>query len=402
MILDKCTDACGYAAAIVAAICGGSFGVPAKSKVVTRLDADPLVIQTYKSTMAFLTCWLVILSGESVKFTSWGLVSGVFWVPGGVCGIYAIRNAGLAIAVGTWSSIIVLNSFCWGLCVFEERVRSELGAFGACLTLVVGLVGMSIYSKPPNRIKEAHGKGKDDTLHEEIARFSSTNDLVRRGNSEAANINIDKNETPPSSPPKPTPLEMEVLLQDENAEDDIIDVGEKHKSISIMGQITVTKRQMGIIAAIFNGLWGGTNLVPLHYAALEGFGGPMYVISFACGSMIVTIALWVIRFMFELYRLDGAVVKAYHSLPSLYIRQMWMPGTLSGILWSAGNFMSIIAVTFLGQGVGYSFTQASMLISGLWGIFYFHEIGEEMINRWLISAVVALCGILWLSYEHAK
>jgi glucose uptake protein GlcU len=81
---------------------------------------------------------------------------------------------------------------------------------------------------------------------------------------------------------------------------------------------------------------------------------------------------------------------------------MWIPGALSGILWSAGNFMCIIAVTFLGQGVGYSFTQASMLISGLWGIFYFHEIGKDMITRWLASAVVALFGILWLSYEHAK
>ncbi|KAK1745248.1 hypothetical protein QTG54_004539 [Skeletonema marinoi] len=46
MILDKCTDACGYFAAVAAAICLGSFGVPAKSKVVTRLDADPMVIQT--------------------------------------------------------------------------------------------------------------------------------------------------------------------------------------------------------------------------------------------------------------------------------------------------------------------------------------------------------------------
>ena len=43
-----------------------------------------------------------------------------------------------------------------------------------------------------------------------------------------------------------------------------------------------------------------------------------------------------------------------------------------------------------------------MLISGLWGIFYFHEIGEDMITRWLASAVVALCGIIWLSVEHAK
>lgn len=402
MILDKCTDACGYVAAVAAAICLGSFGVPAKSQVVSRLDADPMVIQTYKSTMAFLTCWLVVLSGEPIKFTSWGVVSGIFWVPGGVAGIYAIRNAGLAIAVGTWSSIIVLTSFFWGIGVFEERVRSELGACGACLTLVAGLIGMSKYSKPPNRIKEVDCDRSDGATYANITGVSSSNDLdsdiiskrtltkkESRGKSDSANT--DKNETA---------FEIEALL-DENTVHDIETQEKNQKSISIMGQFTVTKRQMGILAAMFNGLWGGTNLVPLHYASHEGFGGPMYVISFACGSMLVTIALWVIRFLYELYRLEGAVLKAFHALPPLYIRQMWIPGSLSGILWSAGNFMCIIAVTFLGQGVGYSFTQASMLISGLWGIFYFHEIGEDMINRWLASAIVALCGILWLSYEHA-
>ena len=260
MILDKCTDACGYAAAVAAAICLGSFGVPAKSKVVTRLDADPLVIQTYKSTMGFLTCWLVVLLGEPIRFTSWGIVSGIFWVPGGVAGIYGIRNAGLAIAVGTWSSIIVLTSFFWGIGVFEEHVRSELGACSACLTLVVGLIGMARYSKPPNRIK-----GHDSTIDDEeilLSRVPSTSELkddvskrtLSRKVSKEKNSNngTDDNEISHQSLPKPDPLEMEALLQDDDVE-----TQEKKKAISI-GQFTVTRRQMGIIAAMFNGLWGGT------------------------------------------------------------------------------------------------------------------------------------------------
>ena len=45
MSLDKCNERCGYVAAISAAICLGSFGVPVKSEVVKRLDVDPLVVQ---------------------------------------------------------------------------------------------------------------------------------------------------------------------------------------------------------------------------------------------------------------------------------------------------------------------------------------------------------------------
>ena len=88
-------------------------------------------------------------------------------------------------------------------------------------------------------------------------------------------------------------------------------------------------------------------------------------------------------------------------LPSFYLREMWLAGFLSGSLYSLGNFCSIICVTVLGQGVGYSFIQTSMLISGLWGIFYFGEVtGSDRITKWLASSAITVIGILWLSYEH--
>ena len=115
-------------------------------------------------------------------------------------------------------------------------------------------------------------------------------------------------------------------------------------------------------------------MIPLHFAAMSGYGGPSYVISFACGAALINMTLWVMRYLFELYRLDGAVGKAYHALPSFHVREMWYLGGLSGLLWSMGNFASIISVTFLGQGLGYSFSQLSMLISGLWYVFnYFYK-----------------------------
>jgi len=55
----------------------------------------------------------------------------------------------------------------------------------------------------------------------------------------------------------------------------------------------------------------------------------------------------------------------------------------------------------LGEGVGYSVVQASMLVSGLWGIFYYKEIeGRETISKWFLSASITVLGILLLSYEH--
>jgi hypothetical protein len=40
-------------------------------------------------------------------------------------------------------------------------------------------------------------------------------------------------------------------------------------------------------------------------------------------------------------------------------------------------------------------------VSGLWGIFYFHEVeGAATIAKWFLSASVTVLGILLLSIEH--
>ena len=372
---------------------------------------------------------------------------------------FTLGSCGLAVAVGTWSSMIVLTSFLWGIFIFEEHVNSKLGASCACGTLILGLIGMSIYSRPQQQTKikdiekatDERGHGRDrkkkmkanekvveeddlDGVRKRInpERSQSSQDLKQVANSNQTSSSVDvkvpfskrggskakspiptkskieevrvASEKAPSSLPL-KPLEMESLL---DYDEDKLKVpstpNNKSKRITFFdGKLTLTKRQTGIIASLFNGLWGGTNMIPLHFAAHDGFGGPSYVISFAIGSLIVTIALWILRFAYQLYQCDGSAGKAYRSLPSFHIRQMWFQGGLSGILYSGGNFMCIISVTYLGQGVGYSFTQASMLVSGLWGIFRFKEIeGRERIIKWLSSACIAVTGILWLSYEHAS
>lgn len=94
------------------------------------------------------------------------------------------------------------------------------------------------------------------------------------------------------------------------------------------------------------------------------------------------------------------MVNAYRAMPSFYIAQLWLPGAISGVCYSLGNLGSILAVLYLGQGVGYSLSQSSMLISGLWGIIYYDEIRQ--VRKWLSAACVTMVGILWLSYEHGS
>jgi hypothetical protein len=64
-------------------------------------------------------------------------------------------------------------------------------------------------------------------------------------------------------------------------------------------------------------------------------------------------------------------------------------------------FTSILAVTYLGQGVGNSLVQTKILVSGLWGIFWYHEIaGAGTIAKWFASAGICMTAIIWLSLER--
>ena len=94
------------------------------------------------------------------------------------------------------------------------------------------------------------------------------------------------------------------------------------------------------------------------------------------------------------------MAKAYDALPSFHLRQIGVSGFVTGFIYSIGNFCSIVAVAELGQGVGYSFIQSSMLISGLWGISFGEIQGSEKIAKWMTSSVITIIGIMWLSYEH--
>mmetsp|Transcript_29532 Transcript_29532/g.41337 ORF Transcript_29532/g.41337 Transcript_29532/m.41337 type:complete len:245 (+) Transcript_29532:3-737(+) len=180
--------------------------------------------------------------------------------------------------------------------------------------------------------------------------------------------------------------------------DGVVRSGPHSEDVLICGY-KVSKRKVGIAAAMYNGIWGGSIMVPMKYAGDET-KGVGYVISFAIGASIITLFLWVLRYIYHVSR-TRSFVRAYKALPSFHIRVMWLAGGISGTLWSIGNFCSMISVEYLGEGVGYSVSQAGILVSGLWGICYFHEVvGAMTITKWFGSALVTIVGILFLSYEH--
>lgn len=469
--MESGCESCGWAAAVVAMLSFGSFGVPIKSPTCSRLNVDPLVFQTYKSGVCFLSAAVILfVTGHPFHYTPWGLLSAAFWVPGGVATVQAVKFAGLALAIAIGNSLIALVSFGWGIFVFQEEIHSRLWASVAVGMMVLGFSGMSYFSTrkattaeenrelvqlrhvgtpgrqqlsdqclmnpyedyPTTSIPKCPSSGEPfqlieeartiDAVSKEIHDFESktfhcasnqpaevdqeggglrhrqvqhvvhhhTNEMVHS----PRNVTI-LQAVPDLAVPLPSRsfffFELSPQSSNPRPSDPLVH----------WGNTTLSRRQVGIALAVFNGCYGGSIMAPMKLCpdptVTAGIG---YVWSFSIGAVLVTAVLWVLRYMWILAD-TRSFQGAYKVLPSMHLEELWKPGGLSGILWSIGNLFSILAVDNLGEGVGYCVCQASMLISGLWGIFYFHEVkGSSAISKWFLSALLTVCGILLLSYEH--
>mmetsp|Transcript_1600 Transcript_1600/g.2734 ORF Transcript_1600/g.2734 Transcript_1600/m.2734 type:complete len:522 (-) Transcript_1600:117-1682(-) len=506
--LERAGSLCGYFAVVVSCLSFGSFAVPMKSRAAQSVDVDPLVFQSYKTAMAFATSFAVLFLGvDELRFSPWGIVSGLFWVPGGVLYFCGVRTAGLAVSHGLASSLIVVVSFIWGLFVFHERVRSMAGVMCAMFLMISGICGMSYFSAPPssgklvategskdapraifciprgcfgarvlNYVEQQEGqfkRGQKDTSEARLKMLGSSGSLesqlstltlegqieeetALRNGKDVVCISEDSSQHGTGKeecdlelisllPPETNECENPAVLNARNPRlDSGVDLTESahgqpesskesadnsseldvkglkplvmdsskasrggaHAIVSGVAYYLNTNyglewsvRQTGLAVVACSAIWGGSIMVPLHYAGEEA-QGLGFVFSFAVGAVVVNSLLWAIRYVY-VYHVTGSPTTAYQSLPSFHLSVMAVPGGLSGVLWSIGNMASMISVSHLGQGVGYSMTQSAMLVSGLWAIFYLKEISSgAAIRGWLTSACLAISGILLLSYNH--
>ena len=410
---DSCSDSCGWTAAIVALLAYGTYGVPIKETHKIP-DLNPLVFQSYKSVVMFAMAPMVVMLGVPLRFTPWGILSGLLWVLGGTGGVVAVRYAGMATAVGTWASVMIFVNFIWGILVFEEPVANMYDTTAAFVLLTIGLIGMSKHSAPTRshasrvELVEEHRQSINNLI--DYASFRSP-DVEKQQVKEKEGL---------LSGGQTNSFDAKLFTSyrsDDSSEKDFyfdeVPTFNPETHIQLLGDgIILQKRTVGILAAIFNGLMSGSSLIPLHYAEREGFGGPHYMISYATGAAIANIGLWVVYYIvlvIEVHEQTSASADLYAPLswtakmrqatanmPEWHFYQLWKPGFAagtslygclavclnckvandirshwltcniipfcSGFFLSTAMFGSILSVTYLGQGIGNSIIQAKIIV----------------------------------------
>ena len=278
---------------------------------------------------------------------------------------------------------MVIINFFFGILVFQEPVANVGDTLCSFILLIVGLVGMSHYSSPQQNV------------HQEVLP------------SEATSGHDDLNyQTLQISEEEDMPDEDEEAVIDESI--NRVQRQEEGKIFLVLfnGRISLTKRQCGILGAVFNGIMTGGSLIPLHYAAEEGFGGAKFFPSYGVGAMIANTIMWLLLYLYCLAKgfFNGkSVTHVLESMPGWYFRELWFPALAAGLMLSFAMFSTILAITYLGQGVGNSIVQSKILVSGLWGIFWYKEVvGAKTVAKWFASAGICMVAIIWLSWERLE
>lgn len=167
--------------------------------------------------------------------------------------------------------------------------------------------------------------------------------------------------------------------------------GDAHKPFLESQEVdaTTTSVARGLIGATVCGLCNGSLMVPYTLYSRSDVASTVqhpelvYMLSFGIGVAISTSFL---------------VISILISKSPIHFKPLLLPGFLTGFYWSCGNLCATYATQYLGNTVGYPLTQTCIVVSGLWGIFYYRELtAASQISAWAASATLIIVGAAMLA-----
>lgn len=336
----------------------GTYPVPIKSPAIMQADTDPVVLQLFKSSWVCITSWLVLL-WTPFSFTPLGFVGAACWVPAGVFYITAVKLCGVAYVTPISSGLQVAVAFCWGKFYFHEPMKNVWIAVAAMLIMVVGMVGISYscnYEKIQKR-KEEEERRKKFVVH--VGVNEDVEAFLKNGADET---------TPLTHDPK----------NSEISENFAKNSGDAENPKKGMGDMT-----LGLFLSVACALTGGSMNVPLKKAP-PGAHGIQYVISFGIGALTIAVGMTLIYVIARYFLNKG--------LPKVNLRVSFIPASIAGILWSAGNICSIYTTLYYGVTVGTPLVQCNMMVAGCWGVFYYDEAPRTSMKLAFMGSCAVLIG----------
>ena len=376
------------------------------------------------------------------------------WVINGTVAIVAVQKCGLSTAQTLWSGLSVFVGFLWGTIVFEEEVRDIIGSMWALAAMSAGMGSMGLVVSQSSSSSSSSGRrsesksshynknnrssffGESETTSGS-SRSSSVSPIINGGevgddiyrttmNANDDDIEMNTASVNNNSSNREFAAARERLMMGTtssssssggnggnggNSSNGIREFDDLSKASTNpfgfrttahhrsggglnLSSSSAEKKQkdvkIGILCATYVGIANGSFMTPLKYANKE-VTGLEYLFSFGVGSAVATVVL---VFLYNIYRRQ---IKRDFSPLNFHFETCAKPALLTGVLWSAGNACSIVAISRLGVAVGWPLVQCQLVVSTSWGVWYYREVrGRKAIAGFFASAAFVLFGVIML------
>jgi len=341
-----------YFLAIISAVCNATFFAPNRLESVKAASIHPIIYNWYTTMGVFVFSWVIALGlpllGMSVfTFVTAGFIAGTLFTLALLFSCLALPLLGLSTAMGVWCGAATLVSFLWGTAgpavIARPLANVPLSLFGI-MAITCGILGIIYCDALGARwfgTEAPTPSAADDATEAEEGTQVLEDSMAKDGEEEA--------------PPTPEP-----------------------------GQ----QRALGIFYALCVGCFGGSMLAPLSFVPAEfaGINSIGFMPSFGTGSLVAGTVI-----------ANGYMLRCASRGETVKLEPpatLWA-GLVSGNVWNFGNLCQVIAQAYFGlpYAIAYPIFQASLVASGLLGIFVFKEIvGKPSITAFFVSAFVVVVG----------
>jgi glucose uptake protein GlcU len=278
------------------------------------LDALVFKMGSVLLSSAVLALWIAGGDmGSLPPFTAFGALSGVLFTAAVGTNTLALARMPVSLNTGLWGGVSVVVSFAWGVLALGDELVSPAGAALGIALLVAGTLGVVSADGAADEEGDGASTGIADVTGARDTWWGMAKEDV------------------------PVCLGLSLLA----------------------------------------GLWSGSVLVPLHYSAVKGAG---FVPSLAMGALgsALLLATTAACLLPRDAPLPGALA-AFPPVPRSWPHE-WTPARrrllgaagVAGVIWTAGDVLTIMAIGEVGFSVVYPSTHTP-LIAGLWGLLVFGD-----------------------------
>ncbi len=135
------------------------------------------------------------------------------------------------------------------------------------------------------------------------------------------------------------------------------------------------RSRKGIFIAAIAGVIFSFILVPFK---LFDIGYGEWLISMSVGIFLTAIPIFIIK------------LKQFRG---------FLHGFVGGVMWNAANLSSLYAISYAGFAIGVPLTQLALVVSALWGIFYFKEVKGKLVYKVMLGVILLFAAGFLLSFS---